>query len=264
MAAAPARPLPVHAGVATVVAARMTTPAMRRFTLAAPQFADPGLEQPGEILTLGWPLDGEPLVLPGAGWRFPLGTLEQHWRNFSVRSWDPARATLDVEFFLHGDYGRAAAWGLRAAVGDTVGFAGPRIHWEPDPRARWSLLVADETGLPALLAILETLPVGHRAIALAEVADERDRQQVECAATVEWHWLLRDGREPGTTPALLRDAVRALVPTLPAEPGQAWGGGEALAIRDVRRHLAADCPQVAASMRLLGYWKHRTTPDDVE
>jgi NADPH-dependent ferric siderophore reductase len=262
LSAARQRPLPVHAGVATVLAASMTTPAMRRFTLTAPAFAEPGCEQPGEILTLGWPLDGEELVLPGVGWHFPQGSPEQHWRNFSVRRWDPAAETIDVEVFLHGDAGIASRWALRASVGDTVGFAGPRLHWEPDPAARWSLLVADETGLPALLAILETLPVGHRAIALAEVADERERQQVACAATVEWHWLLRGEREPGTAPELLLDAVRAL--ELPKDPGQAWGGGESLAIRDVRRHLAAHCPQVAGSMRLLGYWKHRTTPDDVE
>ena len=125
----------------------------------------------------------------------------------------------------------------------------------------WTLLVADETGLPALLAIVETLPAGHRAIALAEVADERERQEVETAADVAWHWTLRGDRAPGTT-SLLLDAAREL--ELPAGPGQAWGGGEALAIRDVRRHLAGHCPDVASSMRLLGYWKHRSTPDDVE
>ena len=62
---------------------------MTRFTLHDPAFADPGIEQPGEILTLGWPHDGEPLVLPQLGWRFPDGKPEQHWRNFTVRSFDP-------------------------------------------------------------------------------------------------------------------------------------------------------------------------------
>jgi hypothetical protein len=37
---------------------------MRRITLAAPQFADFGIEEPGEIVTLGWPDPGSELVLP--------------------------------------------------------------------------------------------------------------------------------------------------------------------------------------------------------
>ena len=53
--------------------------------------------------------------------------------------------------------------GACARVGDKVGFAGPRVHWEGGNHADWSLLVADETGLPALLAIVESLrPVTAR------------------------------------------------------------------------------------------------------
>lgn len=255
------RPFPLHAGIATVAAAKMETAAMRRLTLTAPAFTEPGIEQPGEILTLGWPGPGEDdLVLPERGWRFP-GRPEQHWRNFTVRAANPELATLDVEFFLHGDGGRAAAWGLTAAVGDRVGFAGPRTHWVPDPAAEWTLLLADETGLPALLAIAESLPAGQRAIALAEVADAAERREVECAAAVEWHWCLRGERPPGTT-RLLLERLRAL--ELPDAPGQVWGGGEALAMRDLRRHLAAECPALAGRIQILGYWKHDSTPEDVD
>lgn len=255
------RPFPLHSGVATVVARRRVTPRMARFTLQAPAFAAPGVEQPGEILTLGWAPDGGELVLPEEGWRFPDGAPEQHWRNFTVRAHAPRAATLDIDFFLHGDAGIAARWGLRATVGDTVGFAGPRLHWDPDPAAAWSLLAADETGLPALLAILETLPAGHRAIALAEVQDDRDRQDIETAAEVEWHWCPRGDAGPGTS-TVLPDTLRGL--ELPDDPGQCWGGGEALVMRDVRRHVAAHVPQATSSMRVLGYWKHRTTPEDAD
>ena len=254
------RPFPLHTGVATVAAIERLTPGMTRFTLHDPAFADPGIEQPGEILTLGWPQDGEALVLPQLGWRFPDGKPEQHWRNFTVRGFDPGAATIDVDVFLHGDIGRASAWARRATVGDPVGFAGPRTHWEPDPEARWTLLVADETGLPALLAILETLPAGHRTIALAEVAGDDERQPVISPAHVDLRWISREGRPAGTT-TVLADALRRL--RLPPERGQAWGGGEALAMRDVRRHVVANHPAIA-SRSLMGYWKHRATPEDVD
>jgi len=55
--------------------------------------------------------------------------------------------------------------------------------------------------------------------------------------------------------------VAALSP--PPGPGQAWGGGEALAMRGVRDAVrAAGVPR--GSTNVLGYWKHRLTPDDVE
>jgi NADPH-dependent ferric siderophore reductase len=247
------RRFPLHAGVASVVAVEPVTPSMRRFTLKADAFADFGLEQPGEIITLGWPAPGRELVLPRAGWRFPRGNEDQHWRNFTVRSIDRERSVVDVDFFLHGDLGRAAAWAERAQVGDRVGFAGPRVHWKGNG-ADWSLLVADETGLPALLAILETLPAGHRATALAEVGDEGERQAVETAADVDLHWLVRGGRPPGTT-TLLADAVAELA--LPRGRGRVWGGGEAMAMRAVRERLR----KPGRSLQALGYWKHDETPD---
>jgi NADPH-dependent ferric siderophore reductase len=251
------RPFPLHAGISEVVRIVDLTPSMRRFTLRAEAFADFGVEQPGEIVTLGWPGPGQELVLPRSRWRFPPGTPEdQHWRNFTVRSFDAARAELDVDFFLHGDVGRAAAWALRAEIGDEVGFAGPRTHWTGNGAA-WSLLVADETGLPALLAILETLPAGHRATALAEVSDRSERQEVEIAADVELVWLVRGGRPPGTTTALA-DAVASF--DLPDGPGRVWGGGEAMAMRAVRDEMGArGVPR--RSMQAMGYWKHDATDE---
>jgi NADPH-dependent ferric siderophore reductase len=252
------RPFPLHTGIATVARIADVTPAMRRFTLRHDVFGDFGVEQPGEIVTLGWPGPEQELVLPRSRWRFPAGTPEdQHWRNFTVRSFDPVRSEIDVDFFLHGDAGRAAAWALHAQVGDEIGFAGPRTHWAGRNGADWSLLVADETGLPALLAIVETLPVGHRAVALAEIADDGERQDVETAADLELVWLTRDGRPPGTSP-VLADALAAF--ELPSGPGRVWGGGEAMAMRAVRDELGArGVPR--RSMQAMGYWKHDATDE---
>ena len=233
------RPFPLHTGIAEVAAVTAVTPTMARFTLTHPAFADFGVEEPGEIITLGWCDEGEELVLPQLGWRFPGGR-EQHWRNYTVRAIRPAQAEVDVDFFLHGDAGRAAAWAERAQPGDCVGFAGPRLHWKGLNGYDWSLLVADETGLPALLAILETRPADHRSIAIAGADDP---QEIETAADVDLRWM---------PAADIVDAVRAL--SLPDGPGAVWGGGHSPALTTIRRHVRAQRKFARGVVQVLGYW----------
>jgi NADPH-dependent ferric siderophore reductase len=254
------RPFPLRTGIADVVRVSQLTPLMTRITLTAPELADFGVEEPGEIVTLGWPNPDHELVLPRRRWRFPPGTPEQHWRNFTVRRHDLGRAEIDIDFVLHGDDGRASAWARRARPGDRVGFAGPRTHWAGGNGADWSLLVADETGLPALLAIVESLPAGRRATALMEVADDAERPPVATDADVTLHWLSRGGRPAGTTTVLV-DALREL--ELPSGRGRVWGGGEALAMRAIRDHLREQRGVPRAAMQALGYWKHDTTPEEM-
>jgi NADPH-dependent ferric siderophore reductase len=242
------RPFPLHTGIAEVTAIAAITPSMARFTLTHPAFADVGVEEPGEIVTLGWCDDGEELVLPLRRWRFPAGEPEQHWRNYTVRAYRPERAEIDVDFFLHGDLGRAAAWAEQAEPGDTVGFAGPRLHWKGANGFDWSLLAADETGIPALLAILEALPAGHRAIALA---GGHEPQDVETRASADVRWVPPDS---------LVDAVRNV--QLPDGPGTVWGGGEALAMKHIRNHVRAQRTFARGAVQVLGYWKLDTTAEE--
>ncbi|HEX5909066.1 MAG TPA: siderophore-interacting protein, partial [Thermoleophilaceae bacterium] len=143
-----------------------------------------------------------------------------------------------------------------AEPGHELGYAGSRLHWIPGAPEGWALLVGDETGLPALSAIAEGLPAGMRAIALVEVEDAGERQPIDSAADLDLRWLYRDGAPAGET-TLLADAVREL--ELPDGPGRAWGGGEALAMRDVRRHLKDERGLPGQDTQILGYWKHRAT-----
>ena len=99
-------------------------------------------------------------------------------------------------------------------------------------------------------------PRGCAPIALVEVEDAAERQPIDSAADLDLRWLHRDGAPAGQT-TLLADAVREL--ELPDGPGRAWGGGEALAMRDVRRHLKDERGLPGEDTQILGYWKHRAT-----
>src|SRR5690606_33843997 len=77
---------------------------------------------------------------------------------YTVRHWRPERAEIDMLVVLHGDEGNVSPWALRAQPGDRVALWGPRTMWEPPDAPDWYLLVADDTGLPAVAGILEQLP----------------------------------------------------------------------------------------------------------
>ena len=254
------RPFPLVTGIAEVSRLRRITPAMVRMTLAAEALVGFPCEEPGEIVTLLWPEPGRELILPETGWRFPPGVVDrQHARNYTVRDWNAGEGEIDVDFFLHGALGQAAAWAEQASVGATVGFAGPRTHWESADGYDWSVLIADETGLPALGAIVETLPAGHPVIALVEVDNAGEEQGfIETEADVEWRWVHRDGAAPGTVP-LLQDAFAEL--ECPDGRGRVWGAAEAAACRTMRDFAKGERGLPSESVGILGYWKHRTTKE---
>jgi NADPH-dependent ferric siderophore reductase len=257
-----AQRFPLVAGTVSVVAVESPTPRVARITFAGDVLEELPNDEPGEIVTFIWPVEGADVVLPTEGWRFPPEADGQHSRNYSVRR---VRRTaegsrLDVDFVLHGDHGRATRWAARAAVGDRLGVAGPRMHWVSDPEAEWTLLVGDETALPAIAATLETLPAGHLALAFVEVDGPAERQAIAASCDARITWLSRDGAAAGTGTRLV-DAVRAA--ELPAGRPKVWAAGESMAIRDVREHLRDERGFAPESLHAIGYWRHKATPEDV-
>src|SRR4051794_18987669 len=103
-------------------------------------------------------------------------------RTYPVRAARPEVREVDVDFVLHGATGPASAWAERATVGNEVVLVGPDarfvgdaggVEWHPPADA--TLVVAgDETAVPAICAIVESLPPGRRARVLMEVPTAGD------------------------------------------------------------------------------------------
>lgn len=256
------RPSPLAVGAAEVHAVEELTPGMVRVTLAGAALAGFPDEEPGEIITLILPDEqtGE-VVLPVDGWRYASGVPAPHWRNYTVRAYDPDGPTLVVDIVRHGDHGRFSAWAGTVAVGQRLGFAGPRIHFYAEPDADWTLLAGDETALPSIAATLERLPAGHPTFVFVEVADADERQELRTAADVRLEWVHRDG-DPAGRSRRLEQALRGA--SLPGGRGKVWVAGESLAVRGIREHLRDERGLEIGPQQAIGYWKHRDTPDDVE
>jgi NADPH-dependent ferric siderophore reductase len=178
---------------------------------------------------------------------------------YTVRRWDASRREVTMLMVRHGDEGPASAWIDRAKPGDPVALWGPRTAYHPPAATDWHLLVADETGLPAVAAILETLPAGAVARVFAEVADDSERQVLPSAPGVDVTWLSRDGAPAGTT-TLLADAVRTM--PWPGGTPYVWGGGESRAMTAVRRYVRGDRGLTREAVSLVGYWRHASSPLD--
>lgn len=78
-------------------------------------------------------------------------------RNYTVRAFHPESNELDVDFVVHGD-GPASVWAQQAEPGSPVGMFDEGRRYRPREDAEWQLLVADGSGLPAVLAIAEETP----------------------------------------------------------------------------------------------------------
>jgi NADPH-dependent ferric siderophore reductase len=172
---------------------------------------------------------------------------------YTVRRWRREAAELDMLFVLHGDEGAASAWATAAGPGDPVALWGPRSAFDPPARTDWYLLVADDTGLPAVAAIIESLRPGSTVRVIAEVDSEDDCQPLPHVDGVGVQWCYRRGAPAGTT-TLLVDAVRAM--EWPPGTPYAWGGAESRCITAVRRHIRDERGLPLEAVSMTGYWRH--------
>jgi NADPH-dependent ferric siderophore reductase len=182
--------------------------------------------------------------------RMPEAT-RPHLRNYTVREFRPEQLELDIDFVVHGDEGIATRWATRTQPGDTVALLDQGQGFDHDPTAEHQLLVADETGLPAVLGILRDLPRDARGTAFIEIPHADDAQQTAAPDGFEVRWLVRDeGVRPGI-PAL--EAVKGWTP--PTTSLRAYIVGEQALPTGARRWLVNELGVPKKAIQFVGYWR---------
>jgi NADPH-dependent ferric siderophore reductase len=206
--------------VLTVAGAEPVTPRMRRVSLT------------GEALADFEPRPGQDMVL-----MLPDGPEGLGRRHYSIRRFDPAGRRLDIDVVLHSEASPGARWALHATPGQEVLTFGPRGRNVIHPGADWRLFVGDESTIPPVFAMLESLPAGARARAFLEVQSDEDRQALRTEADVELVWLSRGGAAAQASSPALIGAVEGF--ELPPGVGHAYLLGETSTIRRQRHDLIA-------------------------
>ncbi len=87
-----------------------------------------------------------------------LPTARPRLRRYTIRDHRPELHEVDMDFVLHGPDQLASGWAERVRPGDEVIWFGPSPAYPVTPATDWTLLLGDETALPAIGAILGELP----------------------------------------------------------------------------------------------------------
>lgn len=246
--------------VLRVVRAYSLTPNMRRIVLQGENlghfdridqlhcrliFAPQGSAAPD------WPMldDQGRIVWPGA--RMPT-------RVYTLRHVDVDRGELTIDFALHASAGPATAWALAARPGDRVGMVGPAAGGLKP--ASFYVLAGDETALPGIARLLESLGCEARGLVFVEVHSAAEELALVRPEGVQLHWLHRAGRPAGTTSVLV-DAVRSIEWPADLQGVFFWGGAEHKAFREIHHFIKYTVGLTAQQRVFYSHW-HRTLSEE--
>ncbi|WP_371556438.1 siderophore-interacting protein [Streptomyces longwoodensis] len=196
-------------------------------------------------------------------WRELPGGVRAVMRSYTLRALRRDPDEIDVDFVLHEPAGHASRWAAGTRAGDPVVLLGPAvadnraIRFRPPGDTDLVLLWGDETALPAVAAILESLPPGRRVRAWLEVRDRGTVQDLTTPADAEVTWLVRRDGSP-----MAVDAVRAAhLP--PAHRPYVWIAGESGSVKALRRHFTAERGIDRRRVTFVGYWREGLTEEQL-
>ncbi|MFN8023749.1 MAG: siderophore-interacting protein [Acidimicrobiales bacterium] len=164
---------------------------------------------------------------------------------YTVRRSRPGE--IDLWAVDHG-HGGVGDWIARARPGDRLALWGPRRGFVTPADARRVVLVADETGLAAVCALVEVLPAHVHATAVL-AAGPTGRPPLPAHDGLEVVWTDRGDDAPGGG-----DGLVAAIAGLHDTPDAAFGAAESRRITAVRRHLQRRGVR-ADRMLMTGYWR---------
>ena len=248
--------LPPEFRVLTVIATEQLTPHLKRV-----HFRGEDLSRYASLAALhvrlflppegcaepAWPMLGaDGLLLQPPAERRPLV------RKYTIRRIDVAAGTLAIDFVLHDDAGPGSAFASRARRGDTIGMAGPGGRGLK--AAERYLFICDETGLPAVARMLESLPETAQGLALIEVADRHEELPLLAPAGLPIRWLHRGATASGEA-SPLREAFDGLAWNADGPALYVWAATEHELFSHIRRVSKGHLRAGRDEQLIVSYWR---------
>lgn len=238
------------------------TPRLVRVTLGGEDMAGFRSDGAGDHVKVFFPAPGadrpELPALGPDGVKVPSDAPKPRGRDYTPKHQLLSEGKLMLDIVLH-DSGVGSDWARTAALGDTLGIAGPRGSHVLAGEIDGLMLFGDETALPAIANFLDGADPAQTVRAFVEVADEQDIQSLSTRPNHTVTWLARDGATPGSSQVLV-DAASAVEPL--AGRVLCWIAAEA-SIANAVRHALVDQGVSPEAIESRGYWKCNT-PDHQE
>ncbi|MFI5871876.1 siderophore-interacting protein [Streptomyces sp. NPDC051445] len=215
----------------------------------------PGQDAPAVPFELGWGSPRSSEAESGGGWwqgwrELPDG-VRAVMRSYTLRTLRRDPDEIDIDFVLHTPAGPASAWAAGAAAGDRVVLLGPAvadnraIRFRPPAGTDLVVLWGDESALPAIASILESLPAGQRVRVWLETHEVGNVRELVTAADAEVTWVVGE-----SSVDVLREA------RLPAaEQPYVWIAGESGCVKALRRHFVGERGIDRRRITFVGYWR---------
>ncbi|MEU0072484.1 siderophore-interacting protein [Streptomyces sp. NPDC006332] len=201
------------------------------------------------------------------GWRELPDDVRAVMRSYTLRALRRAPDEIDIDFVLHTPAGPASGWAARAAAGDRILLLGPAIadnraiRFRPPVDTDLVVVWGDESAVPAVCGIVESLPAGTRARVWLEVPHAADVQDLVTEADAEITWLVRNEAGSEGSPMAL-DALRdAQLPL--AERPYVWIAGESGCVKELRRHFVRERGVDRRRVTFVGYWRRGLTEEQL-
>lgn len=183
--------------------------------------------------------------------QFPKGEKRLDVRTYTIRRISASEGWFEVDFVLHDDAGPGARWAAQATAGQQIGMSGP--GGRTASAASWMLLAGDETALPAIARIGESLPAGTNGTVIIEVQTPEDRISLDLPKGMTLQWLYRETAEAGST-TLLADTIQAC-PISAGIDRFVWVGAEFSTAQRVRAWLRDTVGLGSKEQLVVAYWR---------
>lgn len=285
-----------------LIRSEMVSSSLKRLTFTGARLKEMAIPAPDQRVKLLFPVSDRPClhIEDSEEAIHSLKQLDEAFkpamRVYTVRYFRPDIPEIDIEFVIHGANGPASRWAMRAKSGDKLQMIGTGLvsgeknggfEWKPPKNIKQVLLMGDETALPAIANILESMALEHfppQTQVFIEIPLAGD-----CIKLPKWdglnvQWLVREQAQANILPgAFLQQAIKqAHIPELRKrdtdctefkeiditkervwEAGDSsddafyvWIAGESAAVLALRNYLIKEAAIPRHMMNLMGYWRY--------
>ena len=187
---------------------------------------------------------------PSRTWPPPDDAAKPPKRTYTPRYVDASCESITIDFVLHGD-GKATDWARTATAGDVIWAGATSGGYDLPSHIDHLVFVGDDTAIPAIGTVLESIPRNTRKTVIIEVVDEDDERQPSDIALSDPIWLHR-GTDATDTGIQSLNLIRSI-----AVPSNTywWIAGEREAIRTMRDSLVRERGVDRGHISLNAYWR---------